>query len=149
MGVTSVPLGESEVTAAALPEPRQLGPFEVTTEAEAVTAFRSVTGWSAAQDDSRVPVTFAFCWLTLPAIRPALEALVPEPGWIPVHESQSFSYARPLAINETYLMSLEARREPKPDRLIVTAKITDRADAPCGEFETILRIIHIAPDQAA
>jgi hypothetical protein len=132
------------MASAGLAEVRRIGPFAVETRPEAVAAFRRETGWpeDAGSANTHVPVTFAFCWLTLPEIRPALlQAMMPGEDWIPVHEGQTFDYARMLETGQTYSMVVDIHREAKPARLVMRASITSLADEPCAVLETVLRLV--------
>jgi len=107
-------------------------------------AFRSETTGRA----GRVPFTFPVRWLTCPEIRAAAAQLIDEANWVPIHESQSFDYQKPLAIEVDYRMKVEMLREAKPPRIILRAAIATLQDEPCLHLEMILRIVGVTPDTA-
>lgn len=117
----------------------------VATEAE-VEAFRSAT--ASAPDGPGpagdvLPATFPMRWLAAPEVRRLLLAAVPEPGLVPVHEGQSFDYARPLRVGEPYRLKLATRREAEPPRLVVDGRIEDADGTLRATLETILRLVPI------
>lgn len=125
-----------EAASPQVPESLRLGPLQVRASAAEVEAFRRET---LAPGEATVPFTFPIRWFTHPEIRNAGAKLVgPEP-WVPIHESQSFDYERPLAADHDYEMHLEIIREADPARLVLRAEIGDAA--PCLRVEMILRII--------
>jgi hypothetical protein len=119
-----------------------LGSFRVEAERHQVETFRAATG--LASDGLTLPVTYPVRWLMTPEIRAALLALVPETDLALVHESQSFNYERPLRCGVTYVLSLAARREAAPDRLLVDGTIADDAGAVHARTETVLRLFAMA-----
>lgn len=119
-----------------------LGSFHMRAERPEVEAFAAATGLEAG-DGVRLPLTFPMRWLVRPEVRAALLSLLPGGHIIPVHESQSFSYERPLHCDETYVLSLSAHRMGDPDRLVVEGTIDDLGGAACGRIETILRLFPV------
>lgn len=115
-----------------------IGSFRVRAEPAEVEAFRAATRLEGGGD--ALPLTFPIRWLVTPEIRAALVAMVPEPDLVLFHESQSFAYERQLLPGETYALTLSARRETSPDRLLVDGTITDTSGAHCATVETILRL---------
>ena len=115
-----------------------IGSFRVRAEPAEVEAFRQATRLESGGDG--LPLTFPIRWLVTPEIRAALVAMVPEPDLVLFHESQSFAYEQPLRPDETYNLTLSARRETAPDRLLVDGTIDDASGARCATVETILRL---------
>jgi hypothetical protein len=74
--------------------PLRLLEIEVRTDADRIAAFRAASGAAAEQgaaaDQPGVPLTYPFCWMTLPRVRPTLEAMIGPAGLLPIHEAQSF-----------------------------------------------------------
>jgi hypothetical protein len=112
----------------------------VKTEGAEVAAFQRETG---APIDGFVPVTYPFCWLTLPVVRSLIGSMIGE-HFLPVHEEQTFELQRNLELDAEYHLAVELRREAEPPRLIVEAAISTPRGETCGRFETILRIIPLA-----
>ncbi len=123
-------------------EPRSLGRFEVRAEPSEVAAFREATGLSDRGDT--LPLTFPIRWLAAPEVRAALAAMVPDADLVLVHESQTFDYDAPLQGGKTYALSLAARREAEPDRLVIDTTILAADGAPRARCETILRLFSVA-----
>ncbi len=119
-------------------EPMSLGRFSVTGTAAEADAFRAATG-SPSHDPAILPLTFPMRWLAAPAIRGAMTALVSD-GVALVHEAQTFDYERPLRVDEPYTLSVSARRESDPDRLVLLSAITAEDGAPAARLETVLRL---------
>ncbi len=118
--------------------PRELGTFPVEAGRAEVDAFRRATGCDGAD---AVPLTFPMRWLTLPEIRRALMKLVVESDLVPVHESQTFDYAKPLETGVSYRLEISGHRASPPDRLIVDAVVLGSDDQVCARLETILRLV--------
>jgi len=121
---------------AAGPLSLRVGPLTVRADAADVAAFAQE---AAAPIDGTVPFTFPVRWFSHPEIRAAGTKLVDCEAWVPIHESQSFAYDRPLATDINYQMTIDVIRELEPSRLILRAEIGD-AD-PCLRAEMVLRII--------
>ncbi len=116
-----------------------LGPFEVAARPDRIEAFRSATGGSGAA----VPATFPIVWLSLPALNEALKAAV-GPGRLPVHETQSFDYERPLKPGETFVLAGVARREPSPERLVVSVEARGADGHIALTMKSVLRVVAVA-----
>ena len=120
-----------------------LGPFAVSADTAEVASFRSAARLRA---DEGVPFTFPIRWLARPEIRTALVELMPEPGLVPFHESQTFDYAAPLKLGTAYAMNAAVRREHDPERLVIEGRVA-QDDATVATVETVLRLF--ATGQAA
>lgn len=107
-----------------------------------VLEFLRATGGQIVEDF--VPLTFPFCWLSLPEVRSVVEALICRERALPVHEAQSFSYQQRLEIETDYVLDIEFSRTAKPPRLTLSATIATRQGTLCGRLETVLRIVPIA-----
>jgi hypothetical protein len=114
-----------------------IGPLKVHADPAEVEAFAQEISGGATEEG--LPFTFPIRWFTHPDIRAAGERLGGSDPWVPIHESQSFDYERPLKIGVDYTMVVEMHREMEPARLILRAEIGD--GAPCLRTEMILRII--------
>jgi hypothetical protein len=117
--------------------PLRLGPFAVRTEEAEIEAFARATGGGV----GRIPFTFPVRWLALPELRARAAEMMGEADWVPIHESQSFDYRRPLESDSDYRMRVEMWREQKPARLILRAEIATSGDELCLSMEMILRIV--------
>lgn len=141
-------------TAEAGDAPVQLHGVRVRTDAEKIAAFRREAGDSAMQgagenvDPNAVPLTYPFCWLTMPEIRPTLEERIGG-GFLPVHEAQSFDYERPLALNCDYVLDFTFTRTADPARLVVKVIISTPDAGTWATFETVLRIVPLSSIAAA
>ena len=126
------------------PEETVLGPFEVATDPAAVAAFAR----SVAAHGEAIPATFPIVWLSAPALKAALrDAAGAE--FLPVHESQSFDYARPLVSGAGYRLTAFAARETAPDRLVVEADVCEATGAPVLTMRAVLRLVSLSGGQAA
>lgn len=114
--------------------------LSVRTEAARVGAFAAATG-ALGPDAPAVPLAFPFCWMTAREVRPTLERMIGDPALLPIHEAQSFDYARALALDADYRLVLTFARTAAPERLTVNAAITVPDGAPCARFETVLRLV--------
>jgi hypothetical protein len=124
--------------------PLRLGPFAVRTKEAEVEAFARATGGTV----GRIPFTFPVRWFALPELRAKAAEMMGEAAWVPIHESQSFDYRRPLKSNSDYRMRVEMWREQKPARLILRAEIATGEDELCLGMEMILRIVGLGgPDE--
>jgi hypothetical protein len=70
-------------------------------------------------------------------------------GFLPVHEGQDFAYVRQLETGADYVLTAEARRSAKPERLTLKAAVSTPQGGMCMRFETVLRIVPLALGQAA
>lgn len=118
-----------------------LGPFEVEADPARVGAFAAAAGGAGAG----VPAAFPIVWLAEPRVRTALGAAA-GPNVLPVHESQSFDYARPILPGEKLRLTLVLRREASPDRLVAEAEVEDPAGARALSLRTVLRLFQIGGD---
>jgi len=120
-----------------------LGPFRVSASHQEVAAFRRETGWPEDEKsaDMQVPHTFPMRWLSAPGIRAVIEARVKEAGGVAFHESQSFTYEKPLVVDQDYLLTAEASRQENPSRLILRVSVVSLSGQPFLQLETILRIV--------
>lgn len=114
-----------------------LGPFRLTVDPDRARAYAREIG----SDGESVPVAWPAVWLTEPAIYDLVRAICAELDVVPVHESQSFAYERPLVVGESYILTATLRREPKPPRLILEALLATVDGAPVGKIETMLRLV--------
>ncbi|HMN73042.1 MAG TPA: hypothetical protein PKA55_14355 [Rhodoblastus sp.] len=121
-----------------------LGPFEVATGADEIAAFAAATG----APPGGIPATFPIVWLSAPELKAALRAAAGA-DFLPVHESQSFDYARSLAVGAAYRLTAVARRESAPDRLVVEAAVTEAAGAPVLTMRAVLRLAPLTLGQGA
>jgi hypothetical protein len=127
-------------TSALAPAPvLRLPALTVTTARSHVDAFRAETGGAP----DVVPFTFPMHWLAAPEIAAALGDLL-GPDCVPVHESQNFAYDASLAVDETYVLALDAEQTAVPARLILRGTVTTRAGDPCLSLETVLRLVPTA-----
>jgi hypothetical protein len=123
-----------------------LGRFAVVGTIAEVDAFCHATG---VMPDATLPVTYPMRWLAMPDIRTALLDLVSSDEVVLVHESQSFSYAQPLYVDQLYTLTVFARREATPDRMILDGTVVDAAGVEQARVETILRFIAAPAEQGA
>ena len=120
-----------------------LGCFPVAGTAAEARAFRSAIGLSPADGANLplpfLPLTFPMRWLAAPDVRRAMIAMVPDRVAL-VHEAQTFDYERLLRVGESYALTLLARREVDPDRLVLDGSIAAGDGAPVARLETVLRL---------
>lgn len=124
----------------------EIGTFAVRGTSAEAELFRAATGLPGG--GATLPLSFPMRWLAAREIRVALTALVGHGDVVLVHESQSFSYAGPLQVDQSYELRLSMRRERAPDRLILDGAITDADGRDCAQVETILRLV-AAPGEPA
>jgi hypothetical protein len=136
--VAQQPDGATAVSQGTQPAPSTLkiGPLTVRATAQEVATFRAET---FAPADEAVPFTFPMRWFARPDIRAAAESLLGDEPSIPLHESQSFDYLSPLAIDTDYQMTVDITREYEPQRVILRAEIG--RETIFLRSEMILRII--------
>ncbi len=115
-----------------------LGCFPVTATAAEADAFRAATGLSPV-DGTILPLTFPMRWLAAPEVRGAMIAMAADDVAL-VHEAQTFDYDRPLRVGEAYALTLSARREADPARLVLHGSIATRDGTPAARLETVLRL---------
>jgi hypothetical protein len=116
-----------------------LGTFAVSGTTGEAEAFREATGTGSSGDT--LPLTFPMRWLVSPEIRAALLETVADPDVVLVHESQAFEYTERLRSGESYALSLFARRDSAPERLLVDGVISDGSGLELARLETVLRLI--------
>lgn len=120
-----------------MPELR-LGPFAVQTERTSVEAYRSATRVRG----TGVPAAFPICWFGRSEIRTAIEDACRDR--LPLHEGQSFDYARPLDIEAEYHLSVLLAEEADPPRLVLKGECRTPAGELCLRIETLLRLVSLA-----
>jgi hypothetical protein len=123
-----------------------LGRFAVIGTVAEVDAFCRATGVALSQT---LPLTYPMRWLALPDVRAGLLELVAGSDVVLVHESQSFAYTQLLYVDHLYTLTLFARREETPDRVIVDGTVVDAGGYEQARIETILRLITAPAEQAA
>ncbi len=114
--------------------------IRVRTDAGHVAAFRRASGEGADAGAGHVPLTYPFCWLTLPEVRPALERMIGA-AVLPVHEAQSFDYDGALALDADYRVVFVFKHTQDPERLTVNAEIATPQGETAARFETVLRLV--------
>jgi hypothetical protein len=141
---------EGDSTAAAgdddaLPSELSVGPIEVTADAAEADTFRRATS-AVAEASDELPFTFPMRWLAHAQIRAAAARLIGDAAAeqvLALHESQTFDYAAPLKIGETYRLNVKMRRPPQAQQIIVDAEIGPNAELPHLRMEMILRLVAI------
>ena len=128
-----------------MPAERPLGTFTVRATAAAAAAFARETG----NLPQGVPFTFPVRWLARPDFLEAAVEMIGDANWVPIHESQSFDYRAPLAVDEDYAMTVAMKRETEPSRIILLADIGPADGAPLLTMEMMLRIVPLPAGQAA
>lgn len=123
-----------------------LGRFAVVGTVAEADAFCRATG---AAPQATLPLTYPMRWLALEDVRAGLVALVSGAEVVLVHESQSFAYSRPLHVDQLYTLTVFARREEAPDRVILDGTVIDAAGVEQVRIETVLRLIAAPAEQAA
>ena len=133
--------GEDDV----LPTELSVGPIEVTADAAEADAFRRAT-LVAVEPGDELPFTFPMRWLADARIRAAAARLIGDATGehvIALHEQQTFDYATPLKIGETYRLSVHMRRPPGAQQIIVDVEIGPNANLIYLRMEMILRLVAI------
>jgi hypothetical protein len=125
---------------AAAPEAGVRLELAVRTEAARVGAFAAAIG-APEPGAPAVPLTYPFCWMTSPEVRPTLERAIGDSALLPIHEAQSFDYVRVLTLDADYHVVLTFTRTSAPERLTVAAAIATLAGERCAKFETVLRLV--------
>ena len=128
-----------------MPAERPLGTFTVRATAAEAAAFARETG----NPEQGVPFTFPVRWLARPDFLAAAVEMIGDANWVPIHESQSFDYRAPLAVDKDYAMTVTMKRETEPSRIILLAGIGPVAGAPLLDMEMVLRIVALPVGQAA
>ncbi|MDE2362065.1 MAG: hypothetical protein KGM42_05245 [Hyphomicrobiales bacterium] len=120
-----------------------LGPIEAAADPAEIAAFRAALGSTAPEP----PPTYPIVWLARPALRAALDRALGG-RFLPIHESQSFDYERPLKAGGRYVLTGVARRESAPDRLILTAEAQEAdGGAMAVRLRSVLRLVEIAGNE--
>jgi hypothetical protein len=117
--------------------PQTLGPFRLSVDPSRAQAYSREVGG----DGGDVPLCYPAVWLTDPALFTAVRELCAALEVVPVHESQSFAYERPLSSGQSYDVTVTMRREETPPRLVVEARIAAADGAPVARSETMLRLV--------
>jgi hypothetical protein len=117
--------------------PQTLGPFRLSVDPSRAQAYSREVGG----DGGDVPLCYPAVWLTDPALFTAVRELCAALEVVPVHESQSFAYERPLSSGQSYDVTVTMRREETPPRLVVEASIAAADGAPVARSETMLRLV--------
>lgn len=126
---------------------QRLPPIRVRTAAEDVACFLAATP-APCQAGDFVPLTFPFRWMALPEVRSLICETI-GPGFLPLHESQSFLYERPLRVNAAYVLAIEACRSANPPRLTVRMAVSSSEGEVCAELEALLRIVPVLAEGKA
>jgi len=148
--MTAAPSPVQSRTGGQTPAPRAavcLAPILVRTEPGAVASFSRET--AGKESNGFVPLTFPFCWLTLPEIRSEILQMIGGEKFIPVHEAQSFVYDRELQIDTDYVLAIELSHAEKPPRVILRMAISSPSNEVCAHLETVLRIMPLTAKPAA
>lgn len=119
------------------PEAKVLGPFRFAVDPARAAAFAREIGADAA----RVPLSYPAVWIADPKIFDPVRDLCASEDVVPVHESQSFSFAAPLQAGAEYDVRVTLRREETPPRLILDSEIIDASGALAAKSETMLRLV--------
>ncbi len=117
--------------------PQTLGPFRLRVDPARAQAYSREIGG----DGGDVPLCYPAVWLTDPALFTTVRELCDALEVVPVHESQSFAYERPLVAGESCDVAVTMRREETPPRLVVEASIAAADGAPVARSETMLRLV--------
>jgi hypothetical protein len=128
-----------------MPAERPLGTFTVRATAAEAAAFARETG----NPEHGVPFTFPVRWLARPDFLATAVEMIGDANWVPIHESQSFDYRAPLAVETDYAMTVTMKRETEPSRIILLANIGPAGGAPLLDMEMMLRIVPLPAGQAA
>jgi hypothetical protein len=124
----------------------QLGPLAVRTDRATVLEFESACGGEPLP--GRVPLIFPIRWLAHSEIRAHLLEVIGS-TLVPVHESQSFTYARRLDLDRDYRLTVEPSRTSQPERLTLQGTVSTPDGDLCVQFETVLRLVGLDGGGAA
>jgi hypothetical protein len=119
--------------------------IKVRTDGAAIAAFQRAVGVEPIA--GAAPLTFPFCWLTLPAVRPMIAQMIGD-GVLPLHEAQSFEYERGLDVDADYIFTVELLRTENPPRLILRGRIAGSSGEAYGRLETVLRLARVGSEPA-
>jgi hypothetical protein len=128
-----------------LPTELSVGPIEVKADAAEADAFRRATS-AVGEASDELPFTFPMRWLAHAEIRAAAARLIgDETGeqMLALHESQTFDYASPLKVGETYRLNVTLSRPPQAQQITVDAEIGPGADLIYLRMEMILRLFTV------
>ncbi len=117
--------------------PKTFGPFRLRVDPVRAAAFAREIG----ADEREAPLAYPAIWIVDPELFQPVREICAMLDVVPVHESQSFSYAAPLALGALYDVSLALRREETPPRLIVDATIAALDGETIACSETMLRLV--------
>jgi hypothetical protein len=128
----------------------RVGPLSVLVDEERVARYRRETGFGETLERI-VPVCYPAVWLATEEVGEAIRAALAGEDVVPVHESQSFRYAAPLRVGESYRLTVALRREAEPPRLVLNASVATLSGEARLCAETLLRIVPrpAAPDGAS
>jgi hypothetical protein len=90
-----------------------------------------------------IPLTFPFCWLTLPEVRANITDMI-DASQLPLHETQNFYAEHPLAIDMDYIFHVIFKRLENPLRLTIQAEVRQPDGLVLTRMETLLRILPLA-----
>jgi hypothetical protein len=96
-----------------------------------------------------IPSSYPAVWLAEPQVRAVIAKVCEAEESVPVHESQSFTYAAPLRAGEGYDFSVTFRREATPPRLVLDATATALSGELRARIETVMRIVPRAAFESA
>jgi hypothetical protein len=86
----------------------RLGPIRVTVDPAGVRRFAAALGMEPGRAEREVPATYPVVWMTRDPVLGAARDLAG--ALVPIHLSQSFSYARPLRMGAAYDLSVTLTR---------------------------------------
>ncbi len=124
---------------------RALGTFIVRAGAAEAAAFRRETGALG----EGIPFTFPVRWLARQDFQAAAAEMIGDANWVPIHESQSFDYRAPLALETDYEMTVTMARQTEPSRIVLVAHVGLAGEEPRLKMEMILRIVALPAGEAA
>lgn len=110
--------------------------FRVRTDEASVCAFAAALG--VTPRPGHVPHTFPVSWLSTEEVRTAISRL-----GLPIQTFQSFSYARPLALNADYVLNIRLAAAGRESAFRCDASVQDMAGVAVLEMKS--EIIAAAP----
>jgi hypothetical protein len=116
-----------------------LEPFRVRVDKARAAEFARET--DNAGELAAIPLAYPAVWLSEPQVYAAIARACAQAESLPVHESQSFAYDRPVQFDADYDLGVSMAREQSPPRLRIRAALTSPDGAPVGSFETLLRLV--------
>jgi len=120
----------------------RVGPIAVRTDSATVQEFQRACGGEPVP--GIVPLIFPIRWLALPEIRARILELAGGRNLVPIHESQSFTTTRRLALDRDYRLAMAIARTSQPERLTLQGTVTTPEGDVCIELETVLRLVGLA-----